>query len=202
MGKMIEIQSNDSCGYNGEGFCKYHGANYDLKCTLGGILFPANCPLKNAEPEKGDSTLKTVEHIQRVQYFLQIVIEDLLKKSRLHDNTKLKSPEKEVFDEYTAKLKDTVYMSKEYLKYKKEMQPALDLHYAECTHHPEHYKNGVNGMTLMDLLELCCDWKASSERNKNGDVMQSIKDNTKRFDLSPQLVDILKNTVTYFSFHG
>jgi len=199
---MLEIQSNDFCKHNGEGWCKYHGADYDLKCTLGGIPFPANCPLKGAGPEKEDSTLKTVEHIQKVQYYLQLVIEDLLKKSRLHDKTKLESPEKEIFEEYTAKLKDTVYMSKEYLQFLKEMKPALDHHYWEYSHHPEHFKDGVNGMTLMDLLEMCCDWKASSERNKDGDVMKSIEDNTERFNLSPQMVDILKNTVTYFSFHG
>ena len=50
-------------------------------------------------------------------------------------------------------------------------------------------------MTLVDLLELICDWKASSMRHEDGDINRSIEVNKDRFKLSDQLVDILKNTV-------
>ncbi len=85
-----------------------------------------------------DSTADTVKHIQQVQYLLQLVIEELLTRSRKHDKTKLESPEKEVFDEYTPKLKNSTYMSEEYKQFLKDMKPALDHHYAENGHHPEH----------------------------------------------------------------
>lgn len=53
----------------------------------------------------------------------------------------------------------------------------------------------VNGMSLFDLLEMLVDWKAASERMKDGgDIWRSIEINTGRFNLSPQLVSILRNT--------
>ncbi len=54
----------------------------------------------------------------------------------------------------------------------------------------------VNGMSLFDLLEMLLDWKAATERMQGGgDIMRSIEINTSRFNLSPQLVQILRNTV-------
>jgi hypothetical protein len=53
----------------------------------------------------------------------------------------------------------------------------------------------VNGMSLFDLLEMLLDWKAASERMANGgDIAKSIEINTDRFKLSPQVVNLLKNT--------
>ena len=75
------------------------------------------------------------------------------------------------------------------------MQVALDHHYANNSHHPEHYKNGIMGMDLIDLIEMICDWKAATERNANGDIMKSIEINQKRFNYSDELKQILINTV-------
>jgi len=55
-------------------------------------------------------------------------------------------------------------------------------------------------MTLLDLLEMICDWKAASERVSSGDILKSIEYNTTRFNISPQLVSILKNTVSELGF--
>ena len=54
---------------------------------------------------------------------------------------------------------------------------------------------GVEGMTLIDLLEMICDWIAASERRKTGDAMKSIEINAKRFNIGDQLKAILQNTV-------
>ena len=43
----------------------------------------------------------------------------------VHDQSKLKSPEKGIFDEYSPKLKETTYGSPEYKKYLKELQGSL-----------------------------------------------------------------------------
>ena len=56
-------------------------------------------------------------------------------------------------------------------------------------------KSDVNGMNLIDILEMLCDWKAASMRHNEGEIRESIKINTSRFGLSPQLVSILSNTV-------
>ena len=74
------------------------------------------------------------------------------------------------------------------------MKPALMNHYAINSHHPEFYKNGVDGMDLMDLVEMFCDWKAATERHVDGSPENSIGINAKRFELSPQLEMIFRNT--------
>jgi hypothetical protein len=49
-------------------------------------------------------------------------------------------------------------------------------------------------MSLMDVIEMFCDWKAASERGKGNDFMEGLKHNQARFDMSDQLYDILVNT--------
>ena len=61
------------------------------------------------------------------------------------------------------------------------LKPALDIHYANNRHHPEHFPKGIRGMDLLDLLEMICDWKASSERHADGNIFNSIEVNQKRF---------------------
>ena len=55
----------------------------------------------------------------------------------------------------------------------------------------------INGMTLFDLLEMFIDWAAACQRHADGDINKSIEINKDRFLLSPQLVQIFKNTVPW-----
>ncbi len=75
------------------------------------------------------------------------------------------------------------------------MKVALDHHYAQNRHHPEHYKNGIDDMTLVDLVEMLCDWKAATLKHNDGNILRSLEINSKRFNMSPQVYNILKNTV-------
>lgn len=74
------------------------------------------------------------------------------------------------------------------------MKPALDHHYATYRHHPEHFQNGINDMNLIDIVEMLADWKAASERQKDGNLLLSIEKNAKRFNIDDQLKQILINT--------
>jgi len=60
-------------------------------------------------------------------------------------------------------------------------------------------KARVNNMNLFDLLEMIVDWLAATKRHADGDINKSIEINTERFGLSPQLVNILKNTVDWIN---
>lgn len=124
------------------------------------------------------------------------LIENLSNRAENHDNSKMEDPELKVFTEFTPRLKTAVFGSDEYKQFLKDMKPALDHHYAHNSHHPEHHKNGIRGMTLLDLVEMLCDWKASTERTKDGDINKSIEYNKKRFEMSDDLVDIFKNTLS------
>ncbi len=141
-----------------------------------------------------DSKADTLLHIKRVSQLLTEVACEFIRRANIHDSSKLESPEKEVFDEYTPKLKGSTYGSSEYQTFFKDMKVAFDHHYKHNSHHPEHYKKGIDGFDLFDLVEMFFDWKAATERHEDGDIMKSIVINKKRFNISDQLCGILKNT--------
>lgn len=137
----------------------------------------------------------TWTHIWNVQKLLVKVLEDITQRALMHDQSKLAPPEVSTFAEFTPKLKDLVYGSDEYKACLAAMKPALDHHYASNRHHPEHHTNGVNDMTLLDLIEMVCDWTASAKRNASGDVRKGLDYNAERFGISPQLLQIIRNTI-------
>ena len=154
-----------------------------------------------------DSTIETKKHIEKLSDMIYIVVKELNSRTIKHDQSKLESLEKEIFDEYTPKLKNTTYGSEEYKQFLKEMKPALDNHYKKNRHHPEHFKdvydadgawNPLSGMNLIDLIEMFCDWKAATLRHDDGDINKSISINQKRFNISDQVVSIFQNSVDLF----
>lgn len=150
---------------------------------------------------KYDSRVDTLAHIARVNSLLLDAATNLAHRGEIHDASKLEEPEKSAFDALVPKLKDFAYGSDEYRACLREMKPALAHHYATNSHHPEHFENGVEGMTIFDFLEMLIDWKAASERMKNGgDIRKSVEINTPRFNLSPQLVALLNNTIKEFGW--
>lgn len=145
--------------------------------------------------QKYDSTIDTLLHIKRVNELLIRFSKDLLARATFHDNSKLREPEKSLFDEYTPKLAGCTYGSDEYKEYLSGLKIALDSHYHFNSHHPEHYKNGVNDMDLFDIVEMLIDWKAATERHNDGDILKSIEINKVRFGISDQLAGIFRNTI-------
>ena len=141
-----------------------------------------------------DSAEDTKAHIRRVHDLLKHAGNNLTHRAHVHDQSKLRDPEKSTFDIVTPKLKSLTYGSDEYTAMLAEMQTALDHHYAHNSHHPQHFPDGVDGMSLFDVLEMLLDWKAASERHENGNIWTSIDHNETRFGLSPQLANILRNT--------
>jgi hypothetical protein len=82
-----------------------------------------------------------------------------------------------------------------------DLKTALDHHYLHNTHHPEHYSNGVEGMSLLDLIEMLMDWKAASERHPDGmNIARSIELSSQRFSVGEQLKQILLNTAKEFGW--
>ena len=142
-----------------------------------------------------DSTKDTLEHIEHVRDMIDEVMLILRHRSAVHDESKLEEPEKKIFDRMTPRLAGSTYGSEEYKAMLAEMKPALDHHYERNRHHPEHYENGIDGMTLIDVLEMLLDWKAATLRHGDGSIYNSLKINRERFGISDQLNNILLNTV-------
>ena len=148
--------------------------------------------------EKYNSITDTKKHADRVKELMGELLRDLIDRSLCHDESKMQPPEVTMFDEFTPKLKNSTYGSDEYKGFLKEMGVALEHHYAHNRHHPEHFENSIEGMTLVDLLEMLCDWKAATERHANGSLEKSFEIQKDRFNISPQLLQILKNTANKY----
>lgn len=142
-----------------------------------------------------DSKPATIEHIGEVRTRLMTVCRALMQRAIVHDASKLESPEKEIFDEFTPRLKASTYGSDEYKGFLQEMKVGVDHHYAKNSHHPEHYPDGVRGMSLLDVIEMLCDWKAATLRHADGDIRTSIEASQVRFGFSDELKQILLNTL-------
>jgi hypothetical protein len=142
-----------------------------------------------------DSTQDTLDHIGKVQARIHECTNNLIVRAERHDKSKLMEPEKSGYDQLVIALKDCVYGSDDYKAALAEAKPVIDHHYAANAHHPEHYENGIAGMSLLDIVEMLSDWKGASERTKQGSIAQSLTYNKVRFGISDQLADILENTV-------
>lgn len=141
-----------------------------------------------------DSRDDTKSHIGIVQSELARACNNIEDRALSHDQSKLVDPEKAAFDVLTPRLKGLTYGSEEYRASLREMKPALEHHYAHNSHHPEHYQNGIDGMSALDLIEMLCDWYAAGKRHADGDFGKSLNINRKRFGISEQLFSILVNT--------
>lgn len=142
----------------------------------------------------------TLKHIHRVAILLQEVIDKLFQRGLKHDVSKLSEPELLAFTQYTPLLKETKYGSEEYIQCLKNMKEAIDHHYKNSPHHPEFYKHGITEMNLLDIFEMLADWKAASERMKDGSLENSIIQNQKRFGYSNELRTLLLNTIKHLSW--
>ncbi len=151
-------------------------------------------PKNNLNKEKVTNH-DTMVHINHVRKFINKFIRELINRGEDHDQSKMKEPELPIFMEFTPRLSTAEYNSKEYKKFLEDMKPALDHHYLNNTHHPEHYENGIDEMSLIDLLEMLADWKSSTLRSKNGNLRKSLEVNKERFNISDQLFNILNNTI-------
>lgn len=144
-----------------------------------------------------DSREKTQEHIDEVRKQIDIICDILKERGKNHDKSKLEDFEKPYFDENTENLAKEVYGSEEYKKSLEKLKPALEHHYKVNSHHPEHYENGIDGMNIYDIIEMWADWNAAVKRNKDGDIRKSLEINSRRFNLSNQLINIFNNTIEF-----
>lgn len=142
--------------------------------------------------------LETFKHIKKVRYFLNIFAVDIINRGQVHDDSKFEDQEKNITYEFTYDTKNIVYGSEEYKKLMEKIQPAIKHHHSKNRHHPEHFPNGIDDMTLIDLIEMIADWKASTEKNKDGCIYRSIDINSEKYNMSPQLRKIFINTVNEY----
>jgi len=148
---------------------------------------------------------KVRKHQQEVARCMLIFARKLIERATTHDASKLKSPEREIYMKYAPKLRDTTYGSDEYKQYLNEMKVALSHHYAANKHHPEHYYNHVKKgdsaiclMSLVDIVEMICDWYAAGQQHADGNFNHSIDINEEQYNIHKQLSQVFRNTAEMF----
>lgn len=149
-----------------------------------------------------DSTDETQKHIDRVREELTAVCINLMQRGLMHDRSKLEDPEKAGWDEATPRLQFLVYGTDEYREELKKIRPIIEHHYANNSHHPEYYESGMYGMSLLDVIEMLCDWKAASKRTKQEITFrENMAINKNRFGITEQLFSILDKTCYELGFY-
>lgn len=135
-------------------------------------------------------------HIHEVRKNINKIQNELSIRALKHDQTKMiDDVECAIFAENTDGLKNIEYGTEEYTENLKRIAPAIEQHHRTNRHHPEFHKEGIEGMNLVDLVEMLCDWKAATDRTKKGDIYHSLKIQRERFNISDQLTKIFKNTL-------
>ncbi len=124
-----------------------------------------NCKIMEEVINNDDINVEKIkpilDHIDEVRKHLNNLITELSIRAIKHDVSKLKEPERDLFIDSLHKLKNLSYGSKKYYDTLKEITPAIDHHYNVNRHHPEHFENGINGMNIVDIMEMLVDWYAS-----------------------------------------
>jgi len=138
---------------------------------------------------------ETLMHIRTVGALIGQITSALSDRAVNHDASKLADPEHDKFFECTGKLRGLTYGSEEYKKSTAELGDALKHHYSNNSHHPEFHADGIRGMTLIDIVEMLCDWKAATLRHADGDIMKSIELQQKKLGFGDDLKQIFINTV-------
>lgn len=144
--------------------------------------------------ERDDAMLKTVDHKERVGELMTACIANLMRRAVFHDHSKFTPDEWPTFAHATIRLKGLTYGSDEYKACLKDMGPAIKHHQTTNSHHPEAHADGIHSMTLLDVMEMLCDWKAATERHADGCLNKSFDINRDRFGISREQEMWMRNT--------
>jgi len=127
--------------------------------------------------------------------FMNNIIQDLMWRAEQHDMSKFDEQEFKTLVALIADIQKHPYGTPEHEEMRKKYAAEFAIHHSKNRHHPEHFKNGVEEMNLMDLLEMLCDWKAASMRQESGgNIENSLKIGAEKYNIPPVLLKILENT--------
>lgn len=135
------------------------------------------------------------KHKLYVTYYISIVCVKLLKRALLHDLSKYGKIETDGFAQKYGRLCNVQYGSEEYSKLINEEKEIVNYHYRLNSHHPEYHDNDYTKMSLLDCIEMLCDWRASIKKNVNGCINRSFIINKQRFNLSNEIERLLKSLI-------
>lgn len=144
---------------------------------------------------------KSVQHIRDVQALIMECSINLQDRLLAHDQSKLVEPERSAYEGLDEKLVGIEFGSDAYkLTIKAHLGSALNHHYAYNRHHPEHYSNGIAGMSLFDLLEMLCDLRAICTEKGKPEI--DLETNKRIHNMSDEMYGLLLNTIEELGWNG
>jgi hypothetical protein len=131
-------------------------------------------------------TYYTLKFCKRYKKITKKEKRKLFFRSFSHDWSKYSWIEAKGFATTIFDLKNSTYGSNEYKALLDKLKPSLNHHYKKNKHHPEYWKNGINGMSITNKIEMVIDWRSATRRHANGNIFESININQKRFGYSDE----------------
>lgn len=89
--------------------------------------------------------------------------EDLRIRAMIHDNSKILDTNE--FKALIGIINDKSCLKNSSAKLSSLKQDAIELHWENNSHHPEHFEN-IRDMQKIDKIEMVCDWAARSQQYK------------------------------------
>lgn len=141
-------------------------------------------------------------HISRVRRHINTFIQLLIRRAENHDKSKLEEPELSWWKEMDKEPRYP-YGSEEYKQKIKRWNKVFKHHYQYNRHHPEHYEYGISEMTLIDIVEMMCDWLGYKDTTTVTEALNVCDDQMARYNISEELRQIIFNTLLrYYSLMG
>ena len=141
-------------------------------------------------------------HISRVRKHINTFVQLLLKRAINHDKSKLEEPELSWWKEMDKEPRYP-YGSEEYKQKIKRWDKVFKHHYKYNRHHPEHYEYGVSEMTLVDIVEMMCDWLGYKDTITISEALKVCDEQMKRYNIPDGIRQIIFNTLLrYYSLMG
>lgn len=141
-------------------------------------------------------------HISRVRRHINTFIQLLIRRAENHDKSKLEEPELSWWKEMDKEPRYP-YGSEEYKQKIKRWNKVFKHHYQYNRHHPEYYEYGVSEMTLIDIVEMMCDWLGYKDTTIVTEALKVCDEQMARYDISEELRQIIFNTLLrYYSLMG
>lgn len=138
----------------------------------------------------------TMEHKTRVSIKMSALAREITRRGNVHDNSKFKTPEVEIYSAHFNELNNAKYGSPEYDKALDNIKPALNHHNAENDHHVQHFENGIFEMNLVQILEMLCDISVTAEA-KGEDAVYNLPTWMQRNHIPENYYRILRNTLEH-----
>ena len=139
-----------------------------------------------------------IRHQALVSARLRELARHLEKRADLHDLSKYRFDEFEGFVQINQVARKYPYGSKEYMESIKDNN-VVDLHFGRNRHHPEYHANEVNDMTLIDIIEMVCDWSGAAETYGTNTFRDSLGKQIKRFDLTSEQLYLIELIADFFN---